>query len=273
MEKNSLRALQLKELEVLQEVDRICKKYNIPYFLTWGTALGAVRHGGFIPWDDDIDISMYWKDYQRFEKLCKSELSNKYFFQSWKSDQGHFQGWNKIRVNNTTSLPENMRHIKAHWGVCIDIFPIIDVPDTTLEKEKQQRMINHFNRLLEIKYLKLNKHKPDKIHKRIVFNLLSYSLISTLLNIVLKQITKFKSNIQCGELITEGYHTTYFDKAMFGSGAVFQFEKQNYLIPYEYDRYLKILYDDYMTFPEVSERTGHGDIIIDLESDYSKYLF
>lgn len=79
-----LKRLQYTQLEIYKEIDIICKKYNIEYFATWGTALGAIRHGGFIPWDDDIDISMRWNDFKRFEEVCKNELDERFFCKTQK---------------------------------------------------------------------------------------------------------------------------------------------------------------------------------------------
>ncbi|MDZ5038441.1 LicD family protein, partial [Clostridium perfringens] len=123
MNKSEIKRLQEYEIEMLKTVDRICKKNNIKYYLTWGSALGAIRHGGFIPWDDDIDISMTWDDYKKFEEIAQSELGDKYFYQSQQTDKHCFTTWNKIRINNTTSMEKHLKHIKCHYGICMDIFP------------------------------------------------------------------------------------------------------------------------------------------------------
>ena len=81
LDQENLRKLQLIELELLIEFDRICRKNNIRYTLTGGTLLGAVRHGGFIPWDDDADVSMLRREYEKFKKVCEIELDDKYYFQ------------------------------------------------------------------------------------------------------------------------------------------------------------------------------------------------
>ena len=83
---DKLRQLQLSELEILKEFVRICEKHHLKYVLTGGTLLGAVRHGGFIPWDDDIDVAMLRADYDRFAQLCKDELGPKFFYQSPATD-------------------------------------------------------------------------------------------------------------------------------------------------------------------------------------------
>ena len=99
MENTELRALQLDEVTVLDELDRICKKHGLRYYLTAGTLLGAVRHGGFIPWDDDIDVAMPREDYDRLYRICKTELRDGFFFQCEKTERLHTFFFAKIRNN------------------------------------------------------------------------------------------------------------------------------------------------------------------------------
>ena len=129
-----LRALQLKELECLKEIDRLCRKHKIEYFLSWGSAIGAIRHKGFIPWDDDIDVSMKMDDYLRFKEVCAQELDAKYFYQDWESDPYYYSSWAKIRINDTTSVMADMVDYPTHNGICIDIFPLLPYPYEKLDK-------------------------------------------------------------------------------------------------------------------------------------------
>ena len=128
-----LRKLQLMELEMLIEVDRICRKYDIQYFLDGGTLLGAVRHDGFIPWDDDADIIMLHEEYEKFYNACKKELNTERFFlQDYRTDKHYLWGFAKMRRNGTTFLREGQEHVKCHTGVCIDIFYCDNVPDNPM---------------------------------------------------------------------------------------------------------------------------------------------
>ena len=128
-----LRKLQMTELEMLIEVDRICRKYNIQYFLDGGTLLGAIRHNGFIPWDDDADIIMLRGEYEKFCKACKKELdTERFFLQDYRTDKHYLWGFAKMRRNHTTFLREGQEHVKCHTGVCIDIFYCDNIPDDPL---------------------------------------------------------------------------------------------------------------------------------------------
>lgn len=130
MPAEDLRKLQLIELDILLELDRICRKHNIQYWLSAGTLLGAVRHGGFIPWDDDIDLRMMRKDYERFCKVCETELdTERFFLQNYKTDPEYRWFYAKMRRKGTTYLRAGQEAIKCMTGVSIDIFVIDNQPD------------------------------------------------------------------------------------------------------------------------------------------------
>lgn len=131
LEKKQLRQLQLIELEMLIEVDRICKKCNIQYNIIGGTLLGAIRHGGFIPWDDDADVAMIRSEYNRFKEVCVVELDHsRFYFQDADETEGYRWSYGKLRRKGTLFLREHQEHMPYEQGVFIDIFPVDGVPDT-----------------------------------------------------------------------------------------------------------------------------------------------
>lgn len=126
---DNLRACQLKQLSILKEVDRICRKHKLSYWLDGGTLLGAMRHGGFIPWDDDIDIGMTLEDMQAFMKVAPSELPDTLFLQTPESDPTSKEPIVKIRDLNSIYIEAgDTFSVEYQKGLYVDIFPFIDYP-------------------------------------------------------------------------------------------------------------------------------------------------
>ena len=113
------------EIEILDVFDKVCRDNNLKYSLAYGTLLGAVRHQGFIPWDDDIDVMMPRKDYDRLLEIWNSQVTNEYIIQNYKTDFDYTNNFSKIRKNHTTFLQsEDEKNKKYHKGLFIDVFPI-----------------------------------------------------------------------------------------------------------------------------------------------------
>src|SRR5690554_5979187 len=127
------------QLEIANEVKRICEKNNIKYFMIAGTLLGAVRHRGFIPWDDDLDIGMLRNDYKRFIELAAKELNDTYYLETWYTSSGYGMPFAKIRKNDTRYIEKSSKDVKCHPGIFIDIFPFDNVPNN-----KVLRLINEY---------------------------------------------------------------------------------------------------------------------------------
>ena len=124
-----LRRQQLRMKEMLAEVDRICKKHNIPYWLSGGTLLGAVRHGGFIPWDDDLDIEMLKKDFKRLMKVLPEELPKTMVLQTMETDPLYLSFYAKVRDRRSyLEEPNHYDRLYRERGIFIDIFPLYPQP-------------------------------------------------------------------------------------------------------------------------------------------------
>lgn len=127
------------ELEILTHIDVICRKHNIKYWVDYGTMLGAVRHHGFIPWDDDLDLGMLRTDYERFKSVVMEELPDGYFFQSFETDPGYFIGNACVRKNGTTAIMRTFTasngkmKYRFHQGISVDILIFDNVPDNDRE--------------------------------------------------------------------------------------------------------------------------------------------
>jgi lipopolysaccharide cholinephosphotransferase len=140
-----IKKLHIIELAMLGEFIRICQKYSLRYYLIGGSALGAVRHSGFIPWDDDIDIGMPRVDYEKFLSVAQAELDADLFLQTHKTDPAYPFSFAKIRNSKTTFIQSDSSHLQMNHGVYIDIFPLDGYPSSKLSRRLTKIIINLCN--------------------------------------------------------------------------------------------------------------------------------
>lgn len=238
IEKEDLRKAQLIMLDILLEFDRICKKYNINYWIDSGTLLGAKRHSGFIPWDDDIDVCMLEVEYEKFLKFSKQELKDKYFLQTSKTDRYCKElKWARIRDRNSIAICS--KDDKYHQGLSIDIFPM-----------KSFNVVNKdlYKILYKIKEIKVGQKKSLK-------NLIKLIII----RLKLKNIFNFI--LKSGQ---EHIGYSYTFPQLYKYNNIFpleeiEFEGHKFPCPNNTDAYLKELYGDtYMELPPEKDRVWHA---------------
>lgn len=258
LNKEQLRQLQLIELEMLIEVDRICKKCNIKYAIAGGTLLGAVRHQGFIPWDDDADVGMLREEYEKFRVACETELDNtRFYFQDNRNTEGYRWGYGKLRRKDTIFLREHQEHMKYDQGVFIDIFPIDGVSDNKLAARMNQF---HCFLVRKILWSPVGAVAEKNAFKRLFFKGLSHIPEKFLFGHYQKMIKK--SNREKGRYVRvlmypmpNGVHDALRD--CFERTAGMLFEGVELQAPVDYEFYLKLHYGDYMTMPPVEKRKIH----------------
>lgn len=252
-----LRNLQLIELEMLVEADRICRKYNIEYSLDGGTLLGAVRHKGFIPWDDDADIIFTRREYAKFFRACKQELDRERFFlQDYCTDKDYRWGFAKLRRKGTEYIRLGQEHMKFRTGVYIDIFVTDHVPDGYLMRRlyyganfcirkilySELGMKSEKSALMRKFYSVLYKIPKDTMfHMRNCLaawcNKKETKLVSHLLYQYPSKETRFGMPSKCFK--------EYRDM---------EFEGMQFRTFVDFHTYLSLLYGDYMTPPPVEKR-------------------
>lgn len=248
-----LRKMQMIQLECLVELDRICRINNINYSMDGGTLLGAVRHKGFIPWDDDIDIIMLRKDYERFFEICKTQMDSKRFFlQEHRTDPYYNVGYPRIRRNNTLYRRAGHDHMKNHKGVFIDIFVLDNVPDNKLLR-KIHRFICFCNR--KILWSKTGKKLAPTFLWRVWFTIVS--LVPMKFAFWCNDKIAKRCNRKKTELVRHNTHP-YPNPKICGYGipasllqefTELEFEGMHFCAVKDYDKYLTMLYGDYMKMP------------------------
>lgn len=166
---NEIDILQKDALQIAIEIDRVCKLIGVDYFICGGTMLGYVRHGGFIPWDDDIDLGMLRDDYERFIREAPKYLSDEYFLQTRESDPLIPYLFSKVRLNNSEYITEYNRDRDFHKGICVDLFPFDKIPNDNVGQKSMQSKA----RDLSTKHNRVANHQlpepMDKVPVRSVF--------------------------------------------------------------------------------------------------------
>ncbi|SHI53489.1 LicD family protein [Lutispora thermophila] len=268
MEDSILRQLQIKELEILLEIDKICKKNNLTYYLIGGSALGAIRHNGFIPWDDDIDIGLPRKDYEAFLNICKTELDSNYFLQTWKTDKNYINEYAKVRLNNTAFVEEGVEERDMHHGIFVDVYPI----DGTY-KNKIMRYMHKllYNILCRISGCKINTYSTNKLKgfiKKIVSFIFPFKFIHITIDWVISRVPVSEAQLIGNILGRAGYDKELMPKEYFGIPIEHEFEGYMLPIPNNWDKYLTRLYGDYMQIPPLEKRESHKPVYISFNHEY-----
>lgn len=273
-EENLTRRVQLVELEILKEVTAICEKHNIRYYLYGGTLLGAVRHKGFIPWDDDIDIAMLREDYQRFLEIAQDELPKHLFLQHYTTDPGYFFMYIKVRDSNTTFLEPEFAHVKMNHGIFIDIFPLDRMPDSEWLQKAEIGVLRLLSRL----YVRKRYHYGPKKGLLQRLKILAYSMIPLSdMKIVrlFEWITKKMEGCDgryLGDLMMCPRSRRVYRKIWFQETRRFEYEGRLYDGPEGADPYLKHYYGDYMQLPPEEKRKPSHNEMCDPDKSYRELL-
>ena len=252
----ALRKLQLAQLQELKDIAAFCDDNGIAYFLDSGTLLGAVRPKGFIPWDDDVDICMDVRSYRRFLKLVH-KLPERYYVQNYRTDRTMTRKWTKIRINGTTVTPKHLPVEDTHAGACLDIFVMAGAAKTKL------------GALLQRKADMVLRAYLDSSNRSAVHRFFARCAERVLLLDTRHSSLAFSSFYTPGAEDTVAILSALFDPA---KRVKLSFEGAMFYAPQNYEAVLEAYYGDWRTPPPENERTGHGDLLIDLENDYHKYL-
>lgn len=255
------------QIEMAMEVKRICNEYNIKYSIVAGTLLGAVRHKGFIPWDDDLDIGMLRSEYDKFIKVCEKELRDEYFLQTWESDLGFALPIAKIRKNGTKFIEKNSADASLHNGIYIDIFPFDNVPTGRIKQFVQNRSTYLLKRMLLIR-MNYKVWQDNEIVKNILYKFLKvfscFFSVNQIKEILIKRMTAYNDNYS-EKVVTfggsYGYRKETIDKKWLINLIEIDFENEKLSAPFNFVEYLTYFYGDYMTPPPENKRYNRHNII------------
>ncbi len=251
-EGSPLRRHQLKMLEMVVELDRVCRKYGIRYFLYGGTLLGALRHNGFIPWDDDLDVGLLREDYLRLKAVLPKELPESMVLQTNDSDPNYFYFFAKLRDRHSVlEEPSPYDQVFRERGIYIDIFPF-----------ERQRMWTHLlGEPLQAHTFKIFRTATDreKAMRKIRF-------ITWVNRHLTFPVLRFISRLTCGKTLTYSYgipfHIVYDERDIFPL-TTHEFEGVQLSVPHDSHHMLQMQFGDYMKLPDL-DKVG-GDHVTHLE--------
>ena len=268
-----LRALQLKEVEILQAVHDVCEKLGIEYMIHYGTLIGAVRHKGFIPWDDDIDIVMTWENYDRFIEEAPKLLPENLMLQHYKYEHDCPNVFAKVRDKNTCFLQPEHVDLDICQGVFIDIFPVTRIKEDEKSKKQEMKREDRFsiiNKCLDKAFIgTIVRKKSILIAKLLHFHYAQGPFrIRDRAKFLAKEETRLRT------LSQNGYSHTYIFGAycpynVFTERALYDFEGHKFYGPKDFDTALRTYYGDYMIIPPKEKQVTHKPLFVDLERGYT----
>ena len=263
MEKLSIEEIKKIELDILKYIDKICKENSISYFLDAGTLLGAIRHKGFIPWDDDIDIAMLRSEYEKLKKIINNN-NKRYKLLSYETCKDYYYPFSKLVDTSTIAIEEKFRRI-SELGVWVDIFPLDKIPN---KEQVIKKSILRTDRIRTIISYKKRKHAPYKSTNGIfryiksmiyyfIFNIIPIKQILSWWEIKSKQYENLKEQYVWINLL--GHRIMRPDTVE--KTAICEFEGNYFFVPLDFDSYLKECYGDYMSLPPEEKRIPEHCII------------
>ena len=256
---NEKKKLQSLILDIAEEIEKICEKNGIEYFMDGGTQLGAVRHGGFIPWDDDFDIAMKRADYEKFIKVCESELDQqKFFLQTGRTEKYYCFSFAKVQLKGTEILEDFSKDVNIRHGIFVDIFPYDKLPDNIIRRYIFLAINHLFKNLLWTKCgygVSWQKKKFSYILSRIGGSVFSIDKLKQLRD---AHIKKYNS-VNTEYCFNSDYPKNHLNNLLFLRKKKYVFENKRFWGFEDSDNFLKTLYGPtYMELPPEEDRKEHS---------------
>lgn len=279
-DENELKQLQNIQLSMLNKIKEFCNENKIEFFLIGGTALGARRHEGFIPWDDDIDIGMRRQDYDKFVNLSHKLNDEEIFVQTPNSDANSPFAYTKVRKNNSIFLEYCNKNSKMHSGIYVDVFPFDFTSENQKKRKKHFTKSQFFLKLYIYRMVSDITQKPDSVKlfmKQFLRKLIHLCMKLVKPNYILKKLenemTKYNSShdeyLMC--LFFPEYMIEFINVKDLYPLKLRKFENNYYYTPNKIEKYLETHYGDFMKLPDIKDRVGHEPYRFKLEEKNKEY--
>lgn len=264
-----IRDVQMVILGIFKEILRICEDNHISYFIACGTALGAVQHGGFIPWDDDLDIGMTRENYNKFLKIAPSVLPNDLFLQTVDTDPESIFYFTKVRKSGTKFVEKYCRNLKMHHGIYVDIFPFDNISDDETLRKKHYKKVNFWSNIFISKCI-TGTSVPQhgivgklKIATRLVTHFILKPVPKHYLYTKLDLVRQQYNSTQCKKISYVGAEGEQLPLSDANDPQKILFEGIEVKCPKNIEKYLEKRYPNYLTLPPIEERVGHRPYCIE----------
>lgn len=268
-----VREIQIKILDIMKFIDKLCRDNGIVYYIMGGTALGAIRHGGFIPWDDDLDIFMTPKEYAKFKEVFESVKDENFVLQEWKTTPNYLE-YAKIRMNGTTFIEKHFLDRKdMHQGIYVDIMILHKVPNNRLI----QKIVYFKSKFVTLYALSQRNWKPKSKGQALILASLKLLPCRWLTKQFYKHIYKYddleRDFKYCYWITPAKFKNGLFEASFFLNPIDIVFEDTKLLGSEKIKDYLEYRYGNYMQLPSEEQRKAavHA-YIFDVKKDYTEYL-
>jgi len=260
---DEVRKYQIAQLELVKMIDKLCSQLNLTYYIIGGTLLGAVRHGGFIPWDPDIDIAMPRGDYEKIKKYFSENNNDRYFYQHYSTEKNHLSPHALIKIKDSHIILNSgvSRFQPVHDGIYLDIFPLDNAPESKKLQIKQMKRIKGLKTLINLKaaYVYSSNGFVKRLLKNTISFLLtpvSFSYLNKKMDYCMRQYNSFTAENYVSMASHYSYWKQLMPKSVYGSPIRINFEGILLAAPEQMHDYLTRIYGNYMELPPVDQRTA-----------------
>lgn len=272
-QKYPVRNVQNKILDIMKYIDDICRRNAIVYYIMGGTALGAIRHGGFIPWDDDLDIFMIPSEYARFKDAMEQDANPKYVIQEWRTSENYLE-YAKVRMNGTTFIEENFKDCKGmHHGIYVDIMILHKVPTSFIV----QKLVYYESKFVTLYALSQRNWRPKTKLQALALKILKLLPSQWMADKCYEHIYRYddmKDNFMfCYWITPAKFRSGLFDPKFFNEPVDVPFEDTVLMGSKYIKEYLEYRYGDYMKLPSIEQQKAavHA-YIYDTDKDFIEYF-